>query len=178
MRVTDTGNAPTDVALPRWCRAPSSLGPALSPAEARVFRLLVAWLVAVLEGRLLQPLALLEWEPTLIQEWELSQLLALLDGRLLQPLALLQWEPTLIQPLPLLEWEPTLIQECELLQPLALLECEPMLIQECELLQLLTRPRSAPRSNGSRRLSDDAERREPGFHTPAACRQDPCVACP
>ena len=32
-------------------------------------------------------LALLEWEPTLIQEWELSQLLALLDGRLLQPLA-------------------------------------------------------------------------------------------
>ena len=29
----------------------------------------------------------------------------------MQPLALLEWEPTLIQPLALLEWEPTQIHE-------------------------------------------------------------------
>ena len=40
-----------------------------------------------------------------IHEQELLQLLALLE--LWEPLALLQWEPTLIQPLALLEWEPT-----------------------------------------------------------------------
>ena len=59
----------------------------------------------------------------------LLQPLALLEGGLLQPLALLEWEPTLIQdqgllqPLALLDWEPTLIVAGEgLLQPLALLE--------------------------------------------------------
>ena len=51
-----------------------------------------------------------------IHEQELLQLLALLE--LWEPLALLQWEPTLIQPLALLEPEPTQIHEYELLQPL------------------------------------------------------------
>ena len=88
-------------------------------------------------GGLLQTLALLHWEATLIQG-------------LLQPLALLDWEATLIQGLlqPL-----AYIHEHGLLQPLGLLECQPTQIHEAVAA---SRPRSTPRSSGSPRLSDDA----------------------
>ena len=67
VRVTEPCDAPTESAEPGM-RAPSAVGPALSETEARVVRLVVAWLVAVLEGE--------PRKPTLIQEWELLQPLA------------------------------------------------------------------------------------------------------
>ena len=39
-------DAPADLALPRWCRGPSPLGPATALAETEVFGMEVAWLMA------------------------------------------------------------------------------------------------------------------------------------
>ena len=141
----------------------------------------------------MQPLALLECAPTLIQQqW------------LLQPLALLEGEPTPIQESGLLligavgaplvfrrvpaystsavvasypsvgDPRPWVHQRwwlrsssTELWQPLALLEWQPTLSHDSVAAP---RYRSTPRSSGSPRLSDDATRRAPGFHTSNACR--------
>ena len=91
---------PTDLALPRWCRAVG---------------VVVAWVAdSLLDAAVISSAECVSQVAQRCLSWrheqELLQLLALLDGEP-PPLALLQGEPTPPPPLALLKWEPTQIHE-------------------------------------------------------------------